>query len=98
MTVLVARGAWGRGACRRLDGVDLLHVAADRASLGDDQRAIANRPRHLAGSVHDEPGARRELARKLAMDLGDVDLRDAIERTRRRDLHFLAVHRRLDMA
>jgi len=48
--------------------------------------------------MHDEARARRELAGEFAVDLGDVDQRGSLERSRARDLHGLAVNGRLDVA
>ena len=92
----VPRACVARGRGGRRD-VDLLHVAADRAAVGNDQAAIANRSRDSAGSMDDEARSGRDLSRELAVDFRDVDLGRALERSRLRDLHLLAVHGRLDM-
>jgi hypothetical protein len=45
--------------------------------------------------VNDQPFARGQLARKLAVDLRDIDEGRALQRAGLGDLHGLAVHGRL---
>src|SRR5690242_13210007 len=85
----------GLRCCR--SALDLLHVARQLAAVFHDQAAVANRPTHTPGAMDDKARARRDLAREIAVHLGDVDERRALERAGLLDLHHLAVHRGLDL-